>query len=389
MSVAPTTLESGPSSFAERRIERIAVFRALQLGDMLCAIPALRALRHAFPKAQITLIGLPWAHKFARRFAHYVDDFIAFPGAPGLRERKASAAEAAEFTLRAYAARFDLALQLHGSGRFSNPIVGTLAYECAGFYPSHAPCPDPARFMPYPEWEPEIRRLLGLLQFLGIPSQGEALEFPISTQEWREFAALRARFALAPGKYVCLHPGARAAARRWSPEGLAHVADRLAARGLQVVLTGTAEEAALTAAVAKSMHASYVNLAGQTSVGVLAALLTGAKLLICNDTAVSHMAAALRTPSVVIYLGSSPARWAPLDTRLHRQVFHSIECRPCEHEICPIGHTCAVEVTADDVMREVDVLLGPDRTRTVVPLEVTNLLVAGERPGVAVGAPPV
>lgn len=300
---------------------RIAVFRALQVGDMLCAVPALRALRAAAPSAEITLIGLPWAAEFAQRFHHYIDDFVAFPGCDGLPEQAVAADGLDAFYRDMQARRFDLALQLHGDGRVSNAIVRNLgAQRIAGFHPVDAPVAG-ADFIPYPEGEPEIRRLLRLIEALGVPTRGDGLEFPITGPEWKELARLRAAYGLRPGEYVCVHAGARAATRRWLPERFAAVADILATRGLRVVLTGSADEQLIVEAVARAMHAGAINLSGQTPLGVLAALYAGARLLVCNDTGVSHLAAALCVPSVVVYTSSSPARWAPLDGERHRAIF--------------------------------------------------------------------
>lgn len=342
---------------------RIAVFRALQVGDMLCAVPALRALRAAVPAAEITLIGLPWAAEFAQRFKHYIDDFVVFPGAPGLPEQAASAGDLDTFYRDMQARRFDFALQLHGDGRLTNAIVrGLGARQVAGFYPPHKAVADPT-FVPYREREPEIRRLLRLIGALGVPTRSEALEFPIGGLEWKELARLRAAYGLRPGEYVCVHAGARAATRRWLPERFAAVADALAMQGLRVVLTGTGEEQLIAQGVARAMHAGAINLCGQIGLGVLAALYTGARLLVCNDTGVSHLAAALCVPSVVVYTGSDPERWAPLDRERHRGVYAPVSCRPCDHTACPIGQRCAMEVDVGQVTAVALEVMGYDGGR--------------------------
>lgn len=81
-------------------IERIVIFRALQLGDMLCAVPALRALRRAHPHAHIALAGLPWAASFVERYAHLLDELIVFPGAIGFPEQEETDAHLPAFSAR-------------------------------------------------------------------------------------------------------------------------------------------------------------------------------------------------------------------------------------------------------------------------------------------------
>jgi ADP-heptose:LPS heptosyltransferase len=305
---------------------RIAVLRALRLGDLLCAVPTLRALRAALPEAEIVLVGLPWARAFVARFDRYLDGFLEFPGYPGLPERTADLARIPTFLAEAQARRFDLAIQMQGSGAITNPLTVLMdARVNAGFFRPGEYCPDAGRFVTYPDHEPEVRRLLRLVEFLGIPARGEHLEFPLREEDRRALHALDEARDLRRGSYVCVHPGASTPDRRWPADQFAAVTAALAARGLRVVLTGTAEEAGLTRAVARSLGGPHVDLAGRGDLGVLAALLSGARLLVCNDTGVSHLAAALRVPSIVLFTGSDPDRWAPLDRRRHRAIGPGID----------------------------------------------------------------
>lgn len=332
------------------RLRRIAVFRALQLGDLLCAVPALRALRRAAPAAEITLIGLPWAADFAQRYAAYLDGFLAFPGFPGMPERQPDLAQLPIFLKDAQACRFDFALQLHGSGELSNPLTVALgAGRNGGFMRPGQYCPDPRTFIDWLDAEHEVRRCLRLCDRLGIATQGEALAFPV--QDADRAALHRALPELPPaGSLVCIHPGARWPSRRWPASRFAALADGLAGDGCTIVLTGTREEQPLTQAVSRAMRAPVINAAGRTSLGAMAALLATARLLVANDTGVSHLAAALGMTSLIVCCGSDPRRWAPLDRRRHRVMQADVDCRPCGFRDCPIGHPCATGMPVNRVL---------------------------------------
>ncbi|RUR81789.1 LPS biosynthesis-related glycosyltransferase [Chlorogloeopsis fritschii PCC 6912] len=296
-------------------ISRIAIVRSLPgLGDLLCAVPAFRALRAAFPQAHITLIGLPWARSFVERFSHYLDDLLEFPGYPGIPEVPPSVGKLSKFLTSVHKQCFDLALQMHGNGTVINSFTALLGARIhAGFYLPGYYCPDPNYFLPYPDDQPEIWRHLRLMEFLGIPLQGNELEFPLKDEDFATIQQI-------PSQYVCIHPGASLPEKRWSLENFAVVGDAIAARGFQVVLTGSESEATLTQALAQMMHCEPINLAGKTSLGGMAALLSRASLLVCNDTGVSHLAAALKVGSVVIFTNSSQHRWAPLNCKIHRSL---------------------------------------------------------------------
>lgn len=329
---------------------RVAVFRALMLGDLLCATPALRALRAGWPQAEITLVGLPWAAELAHRLPG-VDHFIAFPGWPGLPEQPlADLRVLPAFLARLRARRFDLALQWHGSGRLTNALVAAFgAGATGGFTTPGGGCPaaDAPRHLAWPDTGTEVQRLLASCAHLGLPLRGLHLDLPLHDGDRAEAAALRA--PLRGRAYALVHPGAQLPSRRWPPERFAAVADALAGDGLAVLLTGSAGEAPLTRAVAAAMQTPALDLAGRSSLWSLAALVESAARVVCNDTGISHLAAALGTPSVVVANGSEVRRWAPADLQRHRVLWHDLPCRPCSHVHCPHGQACALGVSVAQV----------------------------------------
>jgi ADP-heptose:LPS heptosyltransferase len=301
----------------------VVVFRALHLGDMLCAVPALRALRTALPRAHVTLVGLPWASQFAERFGAYVDEFVAFPGHPLLPEQPVQHELLPRFYADLCARQFTLALQLHGSGDVSNDIVGNFgAQAMAGFRRGDAVVQDGATLLPYPEIGTEPERLLALVRQLGATPAGDHLEFPLAQPDEDELRASGIAATLTPGDYVCIHPGARQRDKCWPARLFAEVGDRLADEfGVKVVLTGSAAEADLTADVAAHMRHVPLDAAAPISIGAMAVLMRNARLLLCNDTGVSHIAAGLKLKSVVVFSKADIARWAPLDRHTHRCIW--------------------------------------------------------------------
>lgn len=311
----------GINNLARDSARKTAIFRALQLGDMLCAIPAVRAFKKCYPDCEVTLIGLPWASDFVKRFSDYFSSFLAFPGYPGLAEQSFDSGEFEKFVSLFNEKQFDLLVQMHGNGSITNKIaIGLDAKVKAGYFKEGGKQLDKGFCVSYPEGVHEVERHLELMNFLGIPSAGNDLELPVTKSEKDAAGELCNEFALKAKEYACIHPGARDERRRWSPAYFARVADMLVDSGFRVVLTGTASEAEVVGKVEDMMRHSAVNLSGKTGLGVLAALIGNSRLLVCNDTGVSHIAAAVGAPSVVIFSISDPKRWAPLNSGLHEVI---------------------------------------------------------------------
>lgn len=296
-------------------VRKIAVFRPGYLGELLCMVPAMRALRAAYPEAEISLVSHPWALFFVRRFDFCFDRFIHFPATRGASGKYADSETLKDFISEMRDEQFDLILQLADDGEMNNELISQLgARYFAGYCKSGKQFGNPL-LITYPDHLREVRRHLSLIDHLQIPLRGEQLEFPLHEDDRKDFEDLLT--PLIPGKYICVHPGARLTADQWAPAHFATLADHCAEQGYTIVLTGNRDEADIVAEVMKHMRFPAIDLSGKTGLGALAYLVSHAFALISNCNGISHLAAALKTRSIVISLSEEFERWVPANRSIN------------------------------------------------------------------------
>lgn len=340
-------------------LRKIAIVRASRIGDFLLAVPALRAIHHAAPQAEIVFIGLPRVELLARRCQH-ISRFEPFPGFPGIAEQFYDARRTTAFLNRMQAEHFDLAVQMHGSGSYSNIFTSLLgARRTVGFCREGERVSWLDRVVPYPDDRHEVYRALAMAAALGAAPQGEQLEFTVTDEDDEELARwpeLRSSGSGSP--ILVLHPGGEVESKRWAPERFALVGRVLASSfGMSVAVTGLATERPLTSRVTASLGRSAIDLGGELTLGGLGALIRRARLLITNDTAAAHIAYALGTPSVTVFGPQDPRRWGPLDPQGHIVLARDVACRPCDHQRCPVGHRCLDGIGVEEVIEAAAALL--------------------------------
>lgn len=312
-----------PAPLADE-VRSVVVVRALFLGDLLMATPAWRALRRRFRHAEITLVGLPWAEEFVARVPHLIDRFVPFAGYPGLAELPYEPERTAAFLAAQQAYGYDLAIQMHGDGTSSNALVAQLgACATVGLARPGDDRLDVA--VPYDDAANEVQRCLAVAAALGAPAGDTRLELGITAQD-EAWAEALLGFSNG-GPLIGMHLGAKDPARRWPPSRFAALATVLQRQGASIVLTGGPHERLLTVEAASLLDAPALNLSGQTDLGSFAALVRRLDLLVTNDTGASHLAAAMGTPSVVLFGPTRPAQFGPLDGRRHR-VVDAVEFAP-------------------------------------------------------------
>ncbi len=299
-------------------VRKVVVLRASRLGDFICATPALRALRLALPKAEITIITLPLLRDLAIRLPS-LDRYEAFPGFPGIAEQLFEPRRTLRFLERMQAERFDLAIQLQESGLHSNPFVLMLgARYTAGFVRDSTWASRLDAALPIPLEGHEARRLLALTTFIGASARGEETEFPLWQQDCQAADELLQN---ARPPLIGLHPGARDSSRQWPPEHFVNTGIELRRRyGGTIVLLGGAEELMLAKRVADGIGQPCLNLAGQTPLATLGAVIARLTVLVGNNSGPVHIAYTMEIPAITITGQEDLHRYAPLQEGPFRMV---------------------------------------------------------------------
>ena len=348
-----------PASSDARRAwhaaQRVLAVRLDNLGDVLMMTPALAAIAESLPGARLDLLTSPSG---AALVAHLpmVSAAIAFQApwvkASGVGDEPAGAE--LQLVERLTAARYDAAVIFTTCSQSALPAA--LLCRIAGIPLRLAHC----RENPYAllsDWvaddevvgdgmRHEVARQLALVAHVGFRPRDDRLVFALRETDRRSLARRLAAAGIDAGRpYIVVHPGATAASRRYPAPLFGSAAELIARRsGRGVVFTGDASERALVDEARGRMTLASHSLAGDLSLGELAALIDGADLVVANNTGPAHIAAALATPLVDLYALTNPQHtpWRAVARVLN----HDVPCRNCLKSVCPQGH--------HDCLRRVD-----------------------------------
>lgn len=333
-------------------VRKIAVLRANAIGDYVFTLPALQSLKAAYPRAELVLLGREWHRQFLAGRPGPVDRVIVVPpsrgvGADECYEEDPSVLDT--FFARMEQERFDVAIQLHGGGRHSNPFVRRLGarFTVGLGTPDAAPLDRTVRYVYF---QPEILRGLEVAAAAGaapVTMLPRLVVLPEDTAEARAVAG--------DDRFVVLHPGAGDVRRRWPPEYFAKLANSLLSTGERVAVVGGMDDRALAAAIADAAP-GIANFCSRLTLRGLVGLLSRARLVVSNDSGPLHLAEAVGTPTVGIYWCGNLVNAEPMTRDIHRPVLSwRLECpvcgqntiqRRCEHEISFVDLAPVDEVLA-------------------------------------------
>ncbi|WP_408095697.1 glycosyltransferase family 9 protein [Peredibacter sp. HCB2-198] len=338
-------------------IRKIGVLRANALGDLIVSLPALAALKESYPNAELVLLG---------RRSHFelfngrkpVDRVIVLP--PSIQfDRPIELNEENQKIVDAIKEeKFDVLVQLHGGGRYSNAFVNMLRpLISVGAKTSDAP--PLSRYRPYTQFQHEVLRELEVVELLGAKGSSFTPRISLPDDEKNEGRnVLHHILGNNKGRIVLLNPGATDPRRRWPAEKFGDVAKRLALKDTVLVNSGPGEEKISEAIKSICPEVKII----QPSLRELLALLSNCDLVISNDTGTMHLSMAIEVPTVALFWHRNVMNYAPVKSENTRLlVSWQSQCSTCGanccKEMCEHEDSLLNELSVQEVLKASEELL--------------------------------
>ena len=318
-----------PARWDWEAVQRVLVIRLRSIGDTVLATPSLFALKRFLPHAQIDILVEDWVAPLLANHPH-IDNVIELERG-GVVKRMNIARE-----IRS--ARYDVVYNLHGGttatflarATGARYRVGFKTYQYANLHTVLAPSP---LLLWGQQKTHSVEQQLALLGWTGVPvSDRPRTRLGIAPEAAGSVIQHLAAAGLADRKIALLHPAAAFATKRWATKNFARVAEYLAERGYAPVAIAAPHEAGIIDELVNETSVPILSL--DLSLPEVSALASRSQLFVGNDSGIAHIAAAVGTPSVVIFGSSNIAHWRPWHRAAAEVVFEEMPCQPCHGYFC-------------------------------------------------------
>jgi lipopolysaccharide heptosyltransferase II len=326
-------------------LQSILLIRPGGIGDAVLLAPVIRALKERFPGVAIDVLA-------ERRNAG------VFPLCSGIRSVYRYDVPS-EF-LVVFRSRYDVVIDTEQWHRLSAVVARLVRSSVKIGYGTNERRRMFTTSVPYFHDRYEAESFFDLVAPLGV-SAPPPLDIPFLRVSARSLQrASELLMGLDGRRYVAVFAGASIPERRWGTDRFAEVARRISSLGYAVVVVVGGEDREAGAVIAGAVPSS-LNLSGQTSLEVTAAVIAGAALLVSGDSGVLHIGVGLGVPTVSLFGPGIARKWAPRGPG-HGVLNHGLACSPCTRfgttPPCPYGVRCLAEITPDEVVRAAMELLG-------------------------------
>ncbi|HXS02228.1 MAG TPA: glycosyltransferase family 9 protein [Pyrinomonadaceae bacterium] len=335
-------------------VRKVLVVRLRSIGDTVLATPSLFALKRFLPNAQVDILVEDWVAPVLDNHPH-VDNVIALERG-GFMTRARVARE-----LRA--ANYDVVYNLHGGttatfltrATGARHRVGFKSYQYGQLHNHQAPSP---LLLWQQQKTHSVEQQLALLGWTGVPvTDRPRTSLGISPKAAETVERLLDEAELSGQNIALIHPAAAFATKQWAAEKFARVVEFLAERGISSVAIAAPNEQALLEQLRSQTSVNVVTFA--LSLPEVTALAARSRLFVGNDSGIAHIAAAVGTPSVVVFGSSNIAHWRPWNSGPAEVVFEEMPCQPCHGYFCEqfAQPDCILRVPVTRVTAAIDRLL--------------------------------